>query len=158
MRRAPSGLTGWIAYTWAHTRHRDTVTGESFDADFDQRHTLNVFALQRLSYRMTISAKLRVGSNFPLVGYFEERPEGAVAGLGTQRVRLPVYARLDLRANRTFTFSGSRLTLFVEDHEHVRPPRTSARRTASIRPSLEAVGFAERLIPFVPSAGFLIEF
>ena len=71
MRRATSGLTGWVGYTWAHTRYHDVVTGETFDGDFDQRHTLNLFAQQRLSYRLTVSAKLRVGSNFPIVGYFD---------------------------------------------------------------------------------------
>jgi hypothetical protein len=157
LRRATSGPTGWIAYSWAHTRHRDTATGEVFDADFDQRHTLNVFATQRLSYRMTISAKLRVGSNFPLVGYFEERPEGLWLAAERNRVRLPLYARLDLRANRTFTFSRHRLTLFVELMNTL-GRRNIGQADGSIRPTLEAVGFGERLIPFVPSAGFLIEF
>src|SRR5262249_689141 len=63
-RRAPAGLSGWIGYSWAHTPYHDTVTGEHFDGDFDQRHTLNVFAQQRLSYRLAVSAKLRMGSNF----------------------------------------------------------------------------------------------
>ncbi len=157
LRRAPSGPTGWISYTWAHTRHRDTLTGESFDADFDQRHTLNVFATQRISYRMTISGKLRVGSNFPIVGYFEERPEGLWLSTERNRVRLPVYSRLDLRANRTFTFDRHRLTLFVEIMNTF-GRRNIGQADGSIRPSLEAVGFAERLIPFVPSAGVLIEF
>ena len=156
-RRAPSGLTGWIGYTWAHTEHRDTTTGETFDADFDQRHTLNVFALQRLSYRLTFSAKLRVGSNFPLVGYFEKRPDGIWLAEDRNRVRLPVYARLDLRANRTFTFHRSRLTLFVEVMNAL-GRRNVGQSDGAIRPSLEAVGYGERLIPFVPSAGFLIEF
>jgi outer membrane receptor protein involved in Fe transport len=42
MRRGTAGLTGWVAYTWAHTDHDDVVSGEHFDADYDQRHTLNV--------------------------------------------------------------------------------------------------------------------
>ncbi|HUR19591.1 MAG TPA: hypothetical protein VMZ90_02200, partial [Vicinamibacterales bacterium] len=80
-RRATRGLTGWIAYTWAHTTHEDKVTGEEFDGDFDQRHTINVFLLQRLSYRWAASAKFRLGSNVPLVGYFTRlRPPGATAG------------------------------------------------------------------------------
>lgn len=157
IRRATSGLTGWIGYTWAHTRHRDTATGEAFEADLDQRHTLNVFALQRLSYRMTIGAKLRVGSNFPLVGYFEERPGGLWLASERNRVRLPTYARLDLRANRTFTFARHRLTLFVELMNAL-GRRNVGQTDGAIRPTFEAIGFAERLIPFVPSAGFLIEF
>ena len=106
---------------------------------------------------MTISGKLRVGSNFPIVGYFEERPEGLWLSTERNRVRLPVYSRLDLRANRTFTFERHRLTLFVEIMNTL-GRRNIGQADGSIRPSLEAVGFAERLIPFVPSAGVLIEF
>ncbi len=70
---------GWVSYTYAHTRYHDRITGEDFDGDFDQRHTLNLFLQERLSYRMAISAKLRVGSNFPLVGYFQGSPDALSA-------------------------------------------------------------------------------
>jgi hypothetical protein len=36
--------------------------------------------------------------------------------------------------------------------------RNYGQAEGSIRPTLEAVGFLEELIPFVPSAGLLIEF
>src|SRR5262249_23083943 len=65
-RRAASGLTGWVGYTYARTTYHDSITSESFPGDFDQRHTINAFVEQRVSYRMDVSAKLRVGSNFPL--------------------------------------------------------------------------------------------
>src|SRR6185436_6030628 len=40
-RRAVSGLNGWVSYAWSDSQLDDTVTGESFPSDFDQRHTLN---------------------------------------------------------------------------------------------------------------------
>ena len=159
IRRSPTGLSGWIGYTWAHTRYHDDVTGEAFDGDFDQRHTLNVFVQQRLSYRMTVSGKLRVGSNFPIVGYFAGTTVPDALKLSTLRnqVRLPVYARLDVRANRTFTFQRSRLTLFVEVMNLL--GRENLRQTdGSIRPNLDAIGYVDRLLPRVPSAGVLFEF
>ncbi len=159
IRRSPTGLSGWVSYTWAHTRHRDELTGENFDGDFDQRHTLNVFAQQRLSYRMTISGKLRIGSNFPLVGYFSGTTDPEALKLSTLRnqVRLPLYARLDIRANRTFTFQRSRLTLFVEVMNLI--GRDNWRQVdGSIRANLDAVGYVDRLLPRVPSAGVLFEF
>jgi hypothetical protein len=168
-RRATRGLTGWIGYTWARTTHDDTVTGERFDGDFDQRHTINVFLLQRLSYRWSASAKFRLGSNVPLVGYFTRlRPDGATAGPAgspdalwlsdaRNRVRLPWYVRLDLRANRTFTFAQRRLTLFAEV-VNVLGRRNLGQADGFSRTSLEAVFFTEKLVPRVPSAGFLIEF
>ncbi len=158
MRRAASGPTGWIGYTFGHTRYHDTVTGESFDADNDQRHTLNVFVEQRLSYRFAASLKWRIGSNFPIVGYFTgTAPDHMKLGSERNLVRLPHYSRLDLRLNRTFTFNRSRLTLFVElmnatDHENL------GQADGSIRTNFDATGWAEKLIPRVPSAGILIEF
>jgi hypothetical protein len=158
MRRGSSGLTGWVAYTWAHTKHDDVVTGERFDADYDQRHTLNVVAAQRLSYRFSVNAKLRVGSNMPVIGYFSGTPPDALT-LGTTRnqVRLPLYARLDVRANRTFTFDRGRLTLFVEVM-NLLGRDNYGQADGFVRSNLNAIGYVDRLIPFVPSAGFLIEF
>ena len=156
-RHASAGVAGWVGYTWARARVRDRATGERFDADFDQRHTLNVVLTQRVSYQSAIGMKLRVGSNTPLVGYFESSPQGVRLSSVRNQVRLPTYARLDARATRTFTFSRRRLTLFVEvmnvlDRQNVGPANPS------VRASLQVTGFAERLIPRVPSAGFVIEF
>jgi hypothetical protein len=157
-RSAPSGLRGWIGYTYSNTRYVDTESLERFDGDFDQRHTLNVFAEHRLSYRAAVSAKLRVGSNVPVVGYYEQTgPETLRLSNLRNRVRLPLYARLDLRATRTFTSGRRRITLSVEVMNVL--DRTNVRQTeATVRPNLDVVGLAERLIPFVPSAGILIEF
>jgi hypothetical protein len=82
-----------------------------------------------------------------------------VLRLATTRngVRLPVYARLDLRATRTFTFERRRLTLFAEV-VNVLARENIGQSGSAVRPSLEVVGAAERLIPFVPSVGLLIEF
>ena len=55
--RRRRGSTGWIGYTWAHTQLPRHAHRRVFDGDFDQRHTLNVFAQQRLSYRLTVSAQ-----------------------------------------------------------------------------------------------------
>ena len=156
-RHADQGPSGWIAYTWAHTRHDDRVTGERFDGDFDQRHTLNLFVQQRFSYRMNASAKLRVGSSFPIVGYFRGTPTDMFLATTRNTVRLPAYSRLDLRLSRTFTYVRSRLTLFLEvmnatGHRNFGPA------DGSIRTSLQAVNYVERLIPRVPSAGLLVEF
>jgi hypothetical protein len=157
LRPGASRLTGWVGYTWAHTRMRDEATGESFDADFDQRHTLNAVATFRLSFRTTVGAKLRIGSNVPIAGYFEGTPaELRLAALRNQ-VRLPVYARLDLRATRAFTFGARRLTLFLEVMNALGRDNYGT-ADGAIRAMLAATGYVERLIPCVPSAGMLIEF
>ena len=158
IRRSASPLTGWVGYTWSKTHYDDTGTGESFYGDFDQRHTLNVFLQQRLSYRLAVSGKLRVGSNFPVVGYFRGTPEEMFLSSVRNAVRLPLYARLDVRANRTFTFERSRLTLFVEVM-NLLGRDNGGQSDGFITPgTLRANFYVESLIPRVPSAGLLFEF
>jgi len=72
--------------------------------------------------------------------------------------RLPVYARLDLRGNRTFTWSHHRITGFVEvinvlNRSNVRfiPPSVNSRANVVTTPF-------ESMLPIVPSIGVLIEF
>ena len=117
-----------------------------------------MFILQRLSYRLAVSGKLRIGSNFPIVGYFSGTPEAMRLASERNQVRLPLYSRLDVRANRTFTFERSRLTLFVEVM-NLLGRENGGQSDGFIRlPSLEAVGYVQGLLPRIPSAGFLFEF
>jgi hypothetical protein len=153
-----SGLTGWVAYTWAHTRYTDRVSAEQFDGDYDQRHTINVFLQQRLSYRSAVNAKLRLGSNVPLVGYFRGDTSSLFLGDTRNQVRLPWYVRLDLRANRTFVIKNRRLTLFAEVVNALGRRNLGQADGFFRQPSLEAVAYTEKLIPRIPSVGFLIEF
>ena len=157
-RRDPNGLTGWLAYSFGRFRYTDTITGERFWADLDQRHTLNAYASYRVSTRWNLGAKLRVGSNFPIAGYYREEDGTYFVAEERNTLRLPVYARLDIRAGRTFTWSRARLTLFGEvinvlDRENVRsnPPSIDG-RTWQVRRLFES------MIPIVPSAGILVEF
>jgi hypothetical protein len=153
-----SGLSGWISYSYARNRYRDRVSGEAFWGDLDQRHTLNVYGLYRLSPRTSVSVKLRTGSNFPAPGYFREVDGRHAIADVRNLLRLPSYARLDLRANRTFSWTDRRLTLFAEvinvlNRENVRyhPPSVDGR-------TFEARRLFEPLMPVIPSAGVLIEF
>jgi hypothetical protein len=147
-----------VSYAYGKNRYDDTVSGESFWGDLDQRHTMNLYGLYRLSPRTSFAAKLRMGSNFPAAGYYIESNGQYFLGTTRNEVRLPSYARLDLRANRAFTWTSSRLTLFVEvinvlNRENVRyhPPSVNGQ-------TLEARRLFESLLPVVPSAGVLIEF
>ncbi|MEX2663547.1 MAG: carboxypeptidase-like regulatory domain-containing protein [Vicinamibacterales bacterium] len=157
-RKAASGLSGWASYSFSRNRYTDRLTGESFFGDFDQRHTFNVYGFFRTSDRASFSAKARIGSNVPAPGYFTE--VDGVVYLSEQRndVRMPLYARVDLRANRTFNWSRSRLTLFAEvmnvlnrDNVRFAPPGVSV-RSRMVRNMFES------MIPIVPSLGVLIEF
>jgi outer membrane receptor protein involved in Fe transport len=110
-----------------------------------------------LSAKTSVSGKLRLGSNFPIPGYFESTNGGLWVASTRNLVRLPVYARLDLRANHTFNFDRRRLTLFVEvinvlnrDNYAVDNPRVLS--------TGRVVGATQSLFPFLPSAGLLFDF
>ena len=139
-------------------RYHDRLTGETFDGDFDQRHTFNAAGLYRVTNRFSLTGKVRVGSNTPATGYWEQRDGVEYVGSTRNDLRLPTYARLDLRANRTFNWEKKRLTLFIEvmnvfDRENMRYEQPGV----DVRTG-QAFGMFNSMIPRVPSAGILIEF
>jgi hypothetical protein len=155
-----AGVSGWLSYAYGRNRYRDVVSGETFWGDNDQRHTFNAYALYRHSDRVSFVGKLRVGSNFPIPGYYAKAPGGQAYTLSDERngERLPVYARLDLRANRAFNWSRRRLTLFAEvinvfNRANYRfdPPSINV-ATKSVSAPFDS------MFPVIPSVGFLIEF
>lgn len=157
---AGRGVSGWLSYAYGRNRYHDVLNGETFWGDYDQRHTLNAYALYRHSDRTSFVAKLRMGSNFPIPGYYATVPDTDRYTVSEQRntARLPVYSRFDLRANRAFTWSKRRLTFFAEvinvlNRANYRfdPPRVSI-ATGLVSSPLDS------LLPVVPSVGFLIEF
>ncbi len=156
---AGRGVSGSIAYAYGVNRYNDFLTHESYWGDSDQRHTFNAYAVYTHSDRTSAVVKMRAGSNFPIPGYYAEHPDGTFfIGPDRNSARLPVYARLDLRANRTFTWSQHRVTLFAEvinvlNRENVRflPP------SVNTRSNIVATPF-ETMFPIVPSIGVLIEF
>ena len=158
-RRQANGLSGWISFAAARTNLQDTLTGEQFVSDYDQAQTLNAYAIYRTARQISLSARYRYGSNFPLAGYYKPVSD-QVWTLAEQRnqARLPAYRRLDLRADWAFTYRRSRLTLFTEI------VNTTARGNygpdaPTIRlPGGVVTGLTQSLFPFLPSAGVLIEF
>jgi hypothetical protein len=157
-RRAERGVSGWVSYALGYNRYTDRQTGERFWGDYDQRHTFNAFGTYRLSDRTSLSARFRMGSNTPATGYWTERDGLYYVSSTRNDLRVPGYSRLDLRGNRTFTRQRGRLTLYVEmlnvlarDNQRFLPPAVTRR-------TLEATGIFESMLPFVPSAGLMLEF
>jgi hypothetical protein len=157
-RRSLNGLSGWIAYSLSHTRYRDRESGEIFWGDWDQRHTLNSYAAYRFNDRLSASTRFRYGSNFPAVGYWEQREGQYFVAERRNRLRVPPYSRLDVRGNRTFTWRENRLTLFVEVVNVYH--RTNVRQAAAgiNARTFQAFGLFDAMFPRYPSVGFLLEF
>jgi hypothetical protein len=80
-------------------------------------------------------------------------------GLSSERnaLRLPPYARLDVRADRAFNWSSRRMVLFVDVANIFN--RTNLRNTPyGVDRVGRVFGTTESLMPIVPSGGFVIEF
>jgi hypothetical protein len=165
-RDAPGGLSGWIGYAYGRHRYTQAATAETFAANADQRHTLSLYGNYRLSSRMGVSAKFRYGSNYPLLGYLAQpqdvpivdgRPAFYTVTDVRNSERLPPYARLDVRGDRAFNWSGRRLVLFVEVANVLN--RDNRRNVPSgFDRSGRVFNATETLMPIVPSAGFVVEF
>ena len=169
-RDATNGFSGWAGYGFGRLRYRVTQTGERFWADADQRHTLSLYGNYRLSSRASVSGRYRYGSNYPIVGYIGEAPatlgqrpvidgQPLFYGLSAERntVRLPVYSRLDIRADRAFNWSSRRLVLFVDVGNILN--RTNLRNSSySVDRVGRVFGTTESLLPIVPSGGLVLEF
>jgi hypothetical protein len=170
-RDAPSGLSGWAGYAYGRLRYTEVATGESFWGDYNQRHALSLFAYYRFSSRTTVGAKFRYGSNYPIFGYIGQAAAapGAPPLFGGEQplfyslsdsrntLRLPAYARFDVRADHAFTWGPRRLTLFAEltnmlNHQNLRNVPYGVDRAGRV------FGPTDTLLPIVPSAGLLIEF
>ena len=169
-RDSTGGFSGWAGYAYSRMRYTDTRTGERFWGDADQRHTLSLYGNYRLSSRTSVSARYRYGSNYPLRGYIGEPSVGVgqqpvigdrllFYGIAPERntLRLPAYSRLDVRADRAFTWSGLRLVAFVDvanvlNHENLRNASYNVDRAGRVFDTTES------LMPIVPSGGLVVEF
>ena len=157
-RNSVAGLSGWMSYSIGHSRYRDIITGERFDGDLDQRHTVNTFLQYALSSRTSVSGKFRYGSNFPMPGYWQQNDGRVFVGERLNEVRVPAYARLDLRVNRVFNYTKRRLTLFAEVMNALNRNNSRFRTPAINGNTGEVFEYLQDLFPRLPSAGILVEF
>jgi hypothetical protein len=82
-RRATNNLTGWVAYSYGRTHARDGVTGAAFDTDYDQRHSVRVYASYHLKPTINLSGKWIWATGLPVRGYFAQAGPGNIV-LSTQ--------------------------------------------------------------------------
>jgi hypothetical protein len=72
-------------------------------------------------------------------------------------LRLPAYARLDVRADRTVSWAERRVTLFVEV-ANLLNRRNERNVPYSVDRNGRLSGVTDSLLPIVPSAGVVVEF
>jgi hypothetical protein len=157
-RRSVNGVSGWLGYSFERADLSDVTTGETFPSDWDQRHALNAYAIYRHSSRTSFSSRLRVGSNFPIPGYYRQVNGQYFLATEKNQLRLPTYARLDVRADRSFTYQRRRLTLFLEAINVLNRENLAPAGPSITIPPGRVQNLTESLFPFLPMAGVLIEF
>jgi hypothetical protein len=146
-RRARSGLAGSVGYAYGIARYTDTERGETFAADFDQRHAVNVTGAMPLPWNWRADVTFRAGTNFPIPGYLASRERRLVSGDRRNHVRLPAYARLDLRAERPVQRGSRHLVFFIETLNVLNRSNYGVAEGHVVAGSSEAVGVTERLFP-----------
>ena len=158
-RRSANGVSGWLAYAYNHGTRTERATGQEFDADFDQRHTLTAYLSLRASRTWNLSAKYRYGSGFPIAGYLRPADSGIALAESRNELRADRYSRLDLRANKTWIFDSWKLTLFIEllnalDHPNTRTTGLDSVNARTGRVTIEE----DSLFPRLPSLGVTVDF
>jgi len=157
-RRSANRLSGWVSYALGYSRYRDETTSLAFDGDFDQRHTANIYCSYRVTKALNVSSKFRYGSNFPAAGFLKFSGTRMFLSEERNKIRLPDYSRLDMRANYAFHFDRWKLTLYTE--------LTNALNRKNVRyVDLDSVGSGgrvffskETLLPLLPAGGITVEF
>ena len=157
-RRAGRRLTGWIAYSYGKASYDDADRHERYAADFDQRQTLNAFGQYQVTNRTQLAATFRAATGLPIPAYLDRRSDRLVLSDRRNQVRLPAYARLDLRARRGFEALGRHMTAFVEVVNVLNRANVGVARGPVRSSTGAAVGFTEPLMPRRVSAGIVVQF
>ncbi|RPJ86431.1 MAG: hypothetical protein EHM18_06250 [Acidobacteria bacterium] len=159
-RNAVNGLAGWIGYGWGQSLWSERES-EWFPGNYDQRHTLSLFAQYRWTSQLDLSGKWRYATGLPVPAYVSRQGDDYFVDAFRNQVRLSDYSRLDVRAAKSFNRDRYRLTLFVEvlnllNRDNVRFAGVGRDdvnvKTGRIR-DLDHTQF-----PILPTAGLAIEF
>ena len=151
-------LSGWVSYTGALTRQTDVATGEVFWGDADRRHAFNAAGVFRLGHQTSIGGVLRAASGIPIPGYFSGSLGRLTVGNHRNDVRLPAYARVDARVQRTFLSSRSGVTVFGEVLNVLNRRNVGLADGSMQAGTGEAVGFSRPLMSRGASAGIEVTF
>ncbi|HLP98625.1 MAG TPA: carboxypeptidase regulatory-like domain-containing protein [Sideroxyarcus sp.] len=112
-------LSGWLVLNLAKSQRRNDVTGEAFRFQYDQPVNATLVGTFKLSEAWSFGMKWNYHSGSPytpVVGtggtYPDGRPIPVYAGVNSGT--LPVYHRLDLRADRNYVFDRWKLNTYFE--------------------------------------------
>jgi hypothetical protein len=165
-RRSANRLSGWLGYTLGEARGKyvegissSVPLGTYFNTLEDQRHSLNSFGSYRLTPTINVSGKLLYGSGFPVPSATFAQVGNTYYAVGVNTVRLPPYARFDLRCDKSWPFQHWKMTLYGEvlnltDHDN----RIYVYSTGVNPITMQSTIQTEQELPITPTAGLVFEF
>lgn len=165
-RRSANRLSGWLGYTLAQARGKyvegissGVPLGTYFPTLEDQRHSLNGFGSYRLTPTINLSGKLLYGSGYPVPSTNFAQVGNTYYAIGLNTVRLPAYARFDLRCDKSWTFQRWKLTLYGEVLNLTNHDNRIYIYTSGVNPTtLQTTIQTEQELPVTPTAGLAFEF
>jgi hypothetical protein len=150
----------WLSYTLSRSERRDLPTGPMSLFQYDQTHALTLVGSYRLGggwqlggrFRLT-SGSLYTPSSF---GSFDDAAGSQMPALGYPPFgqRLPFFQQVDLRADKTWSFAGWKLTGYLDvQNVYAAPNPQGVSYNYNFTQSKYSVG-----LPIVPSFGLRGEF
>ncbi len=111
---------GWLSVAYSRTFRTNNLTGDDFSYNYDQPVIINSVANYKLNKDWQIGFKWRYQSGqliTPLEGSVQDADDPALYNpiyghLNSER--LPAYHKLDVRADRTYRFSGWEMDFYAE--------------------------------------------
>lgn len=110
---------GWVSVAYSRTFRTNNLTGDDFSYNYDQPVIINSVANYKLNKDWQIGFKWRYqsGQLVTPLAYVEGPDAGgeytAIPG-NLNSERLPAYHKLDVRADRTYRFSGWEMDFYAE--------------------------------------------
>jgi hypothetical protein len=163
-RRSANRLSGWIGYTLDYAREEffvlqvAPVVFLNTPAPTDQRHTVNAFAMYRITPTINVSGKMVYGSGIPISTVQFQFSGNTLVAVGPGRDLFGPYQRLDLRVDKAWAFPRWKMTLYAEglnltNHDN---PRLVGSTIDPVSGRFTAL--TERGLPITPTAGVSFEF
>lgn len=147
-----------LAYAYGRTAMRDGITHDVFPSDWDQRHSVNVYAGYRLRPSVNLSVRSVFGTGFPIPGYLTQTSAGYFLTSARNGTRLGNYERTDFRVNKNWTHVKWKTTLYGEvvnltDRTNYRFDSFNGYNAKTGSASITL----DKLFPILPSVGLVIE-
>lgn len=118
-REVTDNMYGWLSYTLSRSLQQRGPDAEVRPTLFDQRHVLNAVASYTLDAGWEFGARFQLasgGPRTPIVGATFDSDFGGYAPVrGPSRsARLPLYHKLDVRAEKTWLFNNWSLSAYLD--------------------------------------------